>query len=457
MTVITRFAPSPTGYLHIGGARTALFNYLYARSKKGKFILRIEDTDKKRSTKEATDAILDGLKWLGLNYDELYFQSEYQKRHEEVARALLNKGAAYYCYTSQAELDTKREEAEKNNKHYQFYSEWRDKDPKLAPEDITPVIRIKAPKTGSTIIHDAVQGKVEVQNSQLDDMVLLRSDDTPTYMLAVVVDDHDTNITHIIRGDDHLNNAFRQVIIYQAMDWKIPEMAHIPLIHGTDGKKLSKRLGAVGIDYYNDEGYLPDTVFNYLLRLGWSHGNDEIISRNQAIEWFNLESLGKSPSKLDFEKLRNLNAHYIKNADNNYLIDQINKHTELTNSQKTRLNIGLNSLKIRSKTINELIENCKIYLNDFPIIKDQNANSVIEKFDKIIAEHYIKKLDELVEWNEHIIKEMTNNFANEFSVKLGDIAQFLRALLSGTTISPSVFEIMSIIGKEESLKRLKDY
>lgn len=457
MSVITRFAPSPTGYLHIGGARTALFNYLYAKNQRGKFLLRIEDTDKNRSTQEATDAILHGMEWLGLKYDQLYYQSQHEKRHVEIANALLSKGAAYYCYTSQEEINWRRQEAQKAGKHYKFYSEWREKSSHSAPKDKNPVIRIKSPASGSIIINDLVQGRVEVNNNQLDDMILLRSDGTPTYMLAVVVDDHDMGITHIIRGDDHLNNAFRQSVIYEAMNWSLPKMAHIPLIHGMDGKKLSKRHGALGIDYYQKEGYLPEAIFNYLLRLGWSHGNEEIISREQAIKWFNLESLGKSPSRLDFDKMRNLNGFYIKNADNNYLLELISSQITLTPNQQFRILQGISGLKIRAKTVKDLIEGSQIYISNHPIKKDEKAIAIVKNFDPKLAKEYINELENVTNWTENTLKETTQYYIQKNELKLGEIAQFVRAQLAGTTISPSVFDVMPIIGKNESLKRLKDY
>lgn len=455
MTVVTRFAPSPTGYLHIGGARTALFNYLYAKRHRGKFILRVEDTDKARSTLEASEAILRGMQWLGLDHDELHYQSENKKRHVEIAHALLSKGAAYYCYTPQEEINYKREEAQKAGKHYRFHSEWRYKNSKQIPKDRKPVLRIKAPDSGSVVINDIVQGKVEVSGNQLDDMILLRSDGTPTYMLAVVVDDHDMGITHIIRGDDHLNNAFRQYLIYSGMNWQVPIMAHIPLIHGMDGKKLSKRHGAVGLDEYEND-YLPEAIFNYLLRLGWSHGDDEVISRKQAIEWFNLESLGKAAAKLDFDKMRNLNSHYIKEADNERLIGLISKEKSVSHSQKAMLMQGLDSLKTRAKTLGELAEGCKIYLQDSPIRKDAQALEIIKNFDQNLTTSYISLLENCADWTEDSIKEITKNFVTEHQLKLGALAQFIRAQITGTTASPSVFEIMAILGKKEVLKRLRN-
>ena len=324
--IITRFAPSPTGFLHIGGARTALFNYLFAKHHGGKFLLRIEDTDRVRSTDAATEAILDGLKWLGIDWDDdPIYQFARSDIHAAAAKKLVEAGKAYYCFLTQEELEEEREEAIHEGRHYIVKSKWRDADLSTHPQDKKSVIRLKAPLTGETVIRDLVQGDVVVANDHLDDMILLRSNGTPTYMLAVVVDDHDMGVTHIIRGDDHLTNAARQIILYEAFGWEIPKMAHIPLIHGPDGAKLSKRHGAVGVDWYRDEGYLPEAMCNYLMRLGWSHGNDEIISREQAIEWFDIKSIGKSPSRLDWDKMRNVNMHYIKEADNDRLLDFVLK------------------------------------------------------------------------------------------------------------------------------------
>ena len=321
-TIITRFAPSPTGFLHIGGARTALFNYLFAKHHGGKFLLRIEDTDRVRSTEAATEAIFDSLKWLGIDWDdEPVHQFARSDIHAAAARKLVEMGKAYYCFLTPEELEAEREEAIHEGRHYIVKSKWRDADPSTHPQDKSGAIRLKAPLAGETIIHDLVQGDVVVANDHLDDMILLRGDGTPTYMLAVVVDDHDMGVTHIIRGDDHLTNAARQIILYEAFDWEIPKMAHIPLIHGADGAKLSKRHGAVGVDWYKDEGYLPEAICNYLVRLGWSHGNDEIISREHAIEWFDVKAIGKSPSRLDWDKMRNVNMHYIKAADNARLME----------------------------------------------------------------------------------------------------------------------------------------
>ena len=363
MTVVTRFAPSPTGFLHIGGARTALFNWLFSRHHGGKYLLRIEDTDRKRSTQEAIDAILDGLQWLGLAADEEpLFQSTRLDRHADIARQLLADGKAYHCYCTPEELAAMRETAKAEGRSMRYDGRWRDRDPSDAPTDIPPVVRFRAPQTGETILNDTVQGDVTVANDQLDDMVLLRADGTPTYMLSVVVDDHDMGITHAIRGDDHLTNAFRQTQLFLALGWQPPVYGHMPLIHGADGAKMSKRHGALGVDAYRDMGYLPEALLNYLLRLGWSHGDDEIISREQAVEWFDIADVNRGAARFDFDKLSSLNAHYIKASDNEHLVDLIGPGiekalgatTDIT--ARTRLTDGMNSLKDRAKTLNELID-----------------------------------------------------------------------------------------------------
>ncbi|MEK6733675.1 MAG: glutamate--tRNA ligase [Pseudomonadota bacterium] len=444
--IITRFAPSPTGYLHIGGARTALFNYLFAKANNGEFLLRIEDTDRLRSTKEAVDAILNGLKWLDLNWDgEEVYQFSRIARHKEVALQLLEKGQAYKCFLSSEELDILRVESMRTGEP--IVSKWRDA-PKSQHPDLPYVIRIKAPLEGSTVIDDKVQGKVTTENKILDDMVLLRSDGTPTYMLAVVVDDHDMGVTHVIRGDDHLGNAARQATIYNAMNWEIPIFAHIPLIHGPDGKKLSKRHGALGVESYREMGYLPEALGNYLLRLGWSHGNDEIISREQAIEWFNLESIGKSPARLDFKKLDNVNSHYLKQTDNEHIYSLMN----LTLSKQSRENIlkGLDSLKQRANTLIDLSKAIRIYILEEEIL-------VSEELLKLIDVHIVKEyevlMNELIDWDKNSLMEIAKTLALEHNLKLGDIAAMLRITLTGSTTSPSVFEIMEILGKENTKNR----
>jgi len=464
MTVVTRFAPSPTGFLHIGGARTALFNWLYAKHLGGKFLLRIEDTDRERSTQAATDAIIDGLKWLGLQWDgDVVHQFSRMQRHAEIAHELVKKGNAFYCYSTPQELD----EFRKANPNAKFRSPWRDGG--TPPAGVKPAIRLKAPLEGETVIEDHVQGRVVVKNSELDDMIVLRSDGTPTYMLAVVVDDHDMNVTHIIRGDDHLTNAFRQRMIYDAMGWSVPEFAHIPLIHGPDGAKLSKRHGALGVDAYRDMGYLPEALRNYLLRLGWAHGDDEIISTEQAIEWFNLESIGKSPSRFDFTKLENLNGHYIREADDARLVDLITPLIEKKLGKsvsvigKERLQNGMHGLKQRAKTLLTLAEGADVYLREaeeiFPtankLLKDhfENKNSAIPAFKKAMED--IDAIPSSI-WERGGIEACTRGAAVTYSIKLGDIAQPLRIAVSGSTVSPPIFEVMEILGKEETLKRLRN-
>lgn len=459
MTVVTRFAPSPTGMLHIGGARTALFNFLFARHNKGKFLLRIEDTDKARSTKESEQTILNGLAWLKLEHDgEVVFQSHRQERHAEIAKELVKKGRAYYCYTPLEEIQAKRDEYSSEGKVYQFKSEWRDKQKNPEPHE-SPVIRLKIDNQGETIMNDLVQGQVKVRNDHLDDFVLLRSDGTPTYMLAVVVDDHDMGITHVIRGDDHLNNAFRQRHIFDAMGWSIPEFAHIPLIHGQDGAKLSKRHGALSVEDYKAQGYLPEAINNYLLRLGWSHGDDEIISREQAIEWFDTKNIGKAAARMNFDKMLSLNAHYIKNSDNDYLIELLKPLlSSIEHYESSRLNIlkrGLDSLKSRVKTLNELSESAFFYVVSAKnLALTTDAQTIIDNLAEGFLASLKSEIDSMSDWQESAIKDLFNNFAEKQDKKLKDIMQPLRAALTGSTNSPSVFEIMEILGKEETLARI---
>ncbi len=395
--VVTRFAPSPTGYLHIGGARTALFNWLFARHHGGKFLLRIEDTDKARSTKEAIDAILDGMQWLGLDWDgHEYYQSQFWARHAEVAHKLLERGAAYRCWMSQEELATQRELAAKERKPFRINSPWRDRD----DEGEGPyVIRLKAPQDGETVIDDRVQGRVTVQNAEIDDFILLRSDGTPTYMLAVVVDDHDMGVTHVIRGDDHLNNAFRQLAIIRAMGWPEPVYAHVPLIHGPDGAKLSKRHGALGVDAYRDElGMLPEAVGNYLLRLGWGHGDDEIISRDQAIAWFDLDHVGKSPSRFDFKKLENLNGHYLREADDARLAGLVAPRLDLDDGQKGLLLRAMPELKARAHDLNQLAEGATFLFASRPLELDEAAAVLLTPETRALLTDAHEALSALGDW-----------------------------------------------------------
>ena len=463
MTVVTRFAPSPTGFLHIGGARTALFNWLFARHHGGKYLLRIEDTDRARSTSPAIDAILDGLSWLGLPWDgEVTFQFARAARHAEVAHQMLAAGNAYHCYASPQELDEMRAAQKAAGKPMRYDGRWRDRDPKDAPQGIKPVVRLKAPQTGQTVINDAVQGEVTVENAQLDDMILLRADGTPTYMLAVVVDDHDMGVTHVIRGDDHLNNAFRQLQIIKAMGWSEPVYAHIPLIHGPDGAKLSKRHGALGVDAYRDMGFLPAALRNYLLRLGWGHGDDEIISTEQAIEWFDLAGVGRSASRFDVAKLTNLNAHYLRETPDAELLPLVLPRIEEKLGGKIdpigleRITRGLNGVKPRSRTLLELADNLAFYARvGAPPIADDKARAILTPEAKALLGKLAAALEaEAANWGEAQVEEAVRRFAESQGVKLGQVAQPLRVALSGSTVSPGIFEVVAILGPAETRQRL---
>ena len=460
MTVITRFAPSPTGFLHIGSARTALFNYLFAKKNKGKFFLRIEDTDKERSTNQATLAILESMKWLGLDYDgEVVYQSEREARHQEVALSLVKNGRAYLCFSSQEEIALLREEALAKKEHFIFNSPWRDVDIANHPKDIKPVIRLKAPKEGVTIVKDLLQGNVVVQNSQLDDMILLRSNGSPTYMLAVVVDDHDMGITHIIRGDDHLSNAHRQQILYEALEYNIPAMVHIPLIHGPDGAKLSKRHGALGTESYKDMGYLPEALCNYLLRLGWAHGDDEIIPRDKAIEWFNIEGLGKSPARLDFNKMKFLNAQYLRQKNDAELTDIVIKMIEedhkISKVSKDNILKAMLGLKTRAELLVDLKQLSIMYVVDFSISITEEAKQIIANTDDHLLKDIKESLVSLQDFNRNSIQEKLKEVAEKKGMKLGELMHFIRAFIAGDVKSPSVFEMIEILGLENSLYRLK--
>jgi glutamyl-tRNA synthetase len=454
--VVTRFAPSPTGYLHIGGARTALFNWLYARHTGGKFLLRIEDTDRARSTTEAIDAILDGMRWLGLDWDgHEYYQSQFWARHAEVAHRLLERGAAYRCYMTQEELAAQREKAKAERKPFRIVSPWRDVE---GEQEARPfVIRLKAPRVGETAIDDQVQGRVTVQNAELDDFVLLRSDGTPTYMLAVVVDDHDMGVTHVIRGDDHLNNAFRQLAIIRAMGWPEPTYAHVPLIHGPDGAKLSKRHGAMGVDAYRDElGLLPEAVGNYLLRLGWGHGDDEIISREQAIEWFDLPQVGKSPSRFDFKKLENLNGHYIREADDERLAKLVAQQLKLEEQQKPLLLRAIPELKARAHTLDQLADGAGFLFARRPLDIDTAASDLLTPEARDLLQQTHNRLGALAEWDGASLEAAIREVAEGSGVKLGKLAQPLRAALTGRTTSPGIFDVLALLGRDESLARIAD-
>jgi len=454
--VVTRFAPSPTGFLHIGGARTALFNWLFARHHGGKFLLRIEDTDKVRSTKEAIDAILDGMHWLGLDWDgHEYYQSQFWARHAEVAHKLLERGHAYRCYMTQEELAEQREAAQRERRPFRINSPWREV---TEEEDERPyVIRLKAPREGETVIDDKVQGRVTVQNAELDDFILLRSDGTPTYMLAVVVDDHDMGVTHAIRGDDHLNNAFRQLAIIKALGWPEPVYAHVPLIHGPDGAKLSKRHGALGVDAYRDElGMLPEAVGNYLLRLGWGHGDDEIISRDQAIEWFDLNHVGKSPSRFDFKKLESVNGHYIREADDQRLAELVAPRLGISEEQRSLLARAMPELKARAHDLNQLAEGARFLFTDRPLPIDEGAAALLNDETRPLLALARDALTAVEDWNHESIEQAVRAVADQAGVKLGKLAQPLRAALTGRTTSPGIFDVLVLLGKGESLARIED-
>jgi glutamyl-tRNA synthetase len=454
--VVTRFAPSPTGFLHIGGARTALFNWLFARHHGGKFLLRIEDTDKARSTTEAIDAILDGMRWLGLDWDgHEYYQSQFWARHADIARRLLENGAAYRCYMTSEELAEQREAAQRERRPFRINSPWRDVDEEQAGKPF--VIRLKAPREGETAIEDRVQGRVTVQNAEIDDFILLRSDGTPTYMLAVVVDDHDMGVTHVIRGDDHLNNAFRQLAIIRAMGWTEPVYAHVPLIHGPDGAKLSKRHGALGVDSYRDElGLLPEAVGNYLLRLGWGHGDAEIISREQAIEWFGLDHVGKSPSRFDFKKLENLNGHYIREADDERLADLVAPRLGLSGEQKPLLVKAMPELKPRANTLLQLAEGAAFLFDQRPLEVDEAASALLTSDARALLAAAHDKLAALADWDGASLGAAIREVAEASGVKLGKLAQPLRAALTGRTTSPGIFDVLALLGRDESLARIAD-
>jgi glutamyl-tRNA synthetase len=468
MTVVTRFAPSPTGFLHIGGARTALFNWLYARGRGGKMLLRIEDTDRERSTQAAIDAILDGLGWLGISWDgDAIYQFSRAVRHREVAEQLLATGHAYPCYASRDELAQMREAARREGRAKLYDGRWRDRDPSGAPTDIKPTIRLKAPLTGETVIEDQVQGRVVWQNENLDDLVLLRSDGTPTYMLAVVVDDHDMAVTHIIRGDDHLTNAARQKHIYDALGWPVPVMAHIPLIHGPDGSKLSKRHGALGVDAYRALGYLPAALRNYLVRLGWSHGDQEIFSTEEMIAAFDLPQLGRSPARLDFVKLESLNGHYIRTTPDGPLlqaIDQLLPHlaggeaiaAKMTPRLREQLLASMRSIKERAKTLVDLIDGTRFLLADRPIPLGEKAAALLTPEAKALLHEVGAELAAVELWTAEATEHAVRAFAERKGAKLGAVAQPLRAALTGRTTSPGIFEVLVVLGKAESLSRIAD-
>ena len=467
-TVVTRFAPSPTGFLHIGGARTALFNWLYARGRGGKMLLRIEDTDRERSTEAAIEAILDGLSWLGLDWDgETVYQFSRSARHREAVEALLAAGHAYHCYASPEELAQMREKARAEGRAKLYDGRWRDRDPSVAPPGIKPVIRFKAPLSGETAIEDQVQGRVVWQNENLDDLVLLRSDGTPTYMLAVVVDDHDMGITHVIRGDDHLTNAARQTQIYNALGWKVPVMAHIPLIHGPDGSKLSKRHGALGVDAYRAMGYLPAAMRNYLVRLGWSHGDQEIFSTEEMVAAFDLPQIGRSPARFDFAKLESLNGHYMRqtaDADLLHEVERVLPHiaggaelaAKLTPETRAKLLAAMAGLKERAKTLVELVDGARFIVADRPLALDEKAKGLLTTEARHLLGGVSEDLGAIEPWSAETTEQAVRAFAERKGIKLGSVAQPLRAALTGRTTSPPIFDVLAVLGKAESLGRLQD-
>jgi glutamyl-tRNA synthetase len=462
-TVVTRFAPSPTGFLHIGGARTALFNWLFARHHGGRYRLRIEDTDRARSTQPAIDAILDGLSWLGLHWDdEVVYQFARSSRHAEVAHWLLAQGKAYHCFASPDELEQMREAARAAGRPMKYDGRWRDRDPAEGPADVKPVIRLKAPLTGETTIRDHVQGAVTVSHEQLDDMVLLRSDGTPTYMLAVVVDDHDMGVTHVIRGDDHLNNAFRQLALIRALGWQEPQYAHIPLIHGADGAKLSKRHGALGVDAYRDLGLLPEAVENYLLRLGWGHGDAEIISREEATRWFTLDAVGRSPSRFDMKKLENLNGHYLREAGDARLVELTLPLIEaaldraLAAPEQDRLLALMPELKVRAKTLLELADASLFLFRTRPLPLTEAAAKLLTPDAKALLADVAARMAHLSAWEAAALETDLKSFAEAKGLGLGKIAQPLRAALTGSTTSPGIYDVLIGLGRDESLARLAD-
>ncbi|NOZ65927.1 MAG: glutamate--tRNA ligase [Alphaproteobacteria bacterium] len=462
--VVTRFAPSPTGFLHIGGARTALFNWLFARHHGGEFRLRIEDTDRKRLTEGAVEAIYDGMSWLGLDHDgEIVSQYARRARHIEVANELLANGKAYHCYCSPEELKEMRERARAEGRPMGYDGRWRDRDPSEAPEGVNPVVRFRSPNEGETTIHDQVQGDVTVANVQLDDMILLRADGSPTYMLSVVVDDHDMGVTHVIRGDDHLTNAARQAQMIKAIGWDLPVYAHIPLIHGPDGAKLSKRHGALGVEAYRDMGYLPSALKNYLIRLGWAHGDDEIMSIEQAIEWFGLDGIGKSPSRFDFTKLENLNGYYIREVESNEnlvaicrpLIEKKLERT-LSNDEAGLLLTAMDEFKPRAKNINDLAESTLFLFAKRPLTFIPKAEKILSDAARHILADVADLLEKNEDWRITTLETEIKALAEDQDLKLGKIAQPIRASLTGSNVSPGIFDILVWIGKDESLARIRD-
>lgn len=455
--VVTRFAPSPTGYLHIGGVRTALFNWLYAKKNNGKFLLRIEDTDRNRSSKEAINIILEGLEWLGLNFDDTpIYQNNNIKRHREIVQKLLNDGNAYKCWASEEELTLMKNKAKKDGSNIGYNGLWRDKEPTENEEGKPYTIRFKSEQSGETIVNDNVQGNVIFQNNNIEDFIILRSDGSPTYMLSAVVDDHDMMITDIIRGDDHLNNTAKQIQIYKALNWKVPKFSHIPLIHGDDGSKLSKRHGALGIDYYEKKGFLSEAIKNYLLRLGWSHGDKEIFSETEMIELFNLKNIRKSSSRLDIEKLKNLNNHYIKSKSDDELFRIIKLKNKNFEKYQTPILKILSEIKIKTKTIDEIIESLEFISQKRPIKLNTKAIEVLTIDAKNNLSEIKKNIETLDSWDVNNIEQMLKGFSSSKGIKFKDIGLPLRAVLTGTLSSPSIYNVLDCLGKDEVLDRIDD-
>jgi glutamyl-tRNA synthetase len=466
--IVTRFAPSPTGFLHIGGGRTALFNWLYARGRGGKMLLRIEDTDRQRSTEPAIAAILDGLRWLGIDWDgdEIY-QFARAERHRAAVEAMLAAGSAYPCYATAAELEAMREAAIAEGRAPRYDGRWRDRDPSEAPAGVRPAIRLKAPADGETVIEDAVQGRVVFPNKDLDDLVLLRSDGTPTYMLAVVVDDHDMGVTHVIRGADHLTNAARQTHIYRALGWDVPQFAHIPLIHGPDGAKLSKRHGALGVDAYRALGYLPAAMRNYLARLGWSHGDDEIFSTKDMVRWFDLAQVGRSPARFDFAKLENLNGHYMRTTPDTELLAELERslpyldggeafRARFDDGLRAKLLAAMPGLKERAKTLVELLDGARFLIADRPLPLEEKAAKLLDDGGRSRLTAVLPVLEACEPFDAPTIEAAVKSHAETSGTKLGQIAQPLRAALTGRTTSPGIFDVLAVVGKDESLARIRD-
>lgn len=466
--VVTRFAPSPTGYLHIGGARTALFNWLYARKTGGRMLLRIEDTDRQRSTQGAIDAILDGLSWLGLDWDgEPVYQHARVERHREVVEDMLAKGLAYRCYATPEDLEKMRERAHAAGRTAVYDGTWRDRDPADAPPGVAPAIRFRSPEDGKTVIEDLVNGTVRVANKDIDDLIIMRSDGTPTYNMAVVVDDHDMGVTHVVRGADHLTNMTRQAQIYEALGWPLPSFAHVPLIHGPDGAKLSKRHGALGVEAYREMGYLPAALRNYLVRLGWSHGDDEIFSTEQMTQWFDLPDIGRSPARFDFDKLEKLNAHYIRETGDpelaamvRALLPELGGEYQLPDSDNeekwVRFEQALPGLKERAKTLLDLIDGAGFIFDTRPLAIDDKAGGLLDDNARDVLGGLLSPLEALEYWSVETIEQTIRSYADEKELKLGKIAQPLRAALTGRTTSPGIFDVVAVLGRDEALARIRD-